>query len=166
MMQKLILALALVAGATATSISDELAEWAMREHFGWFEMKFEKRYKNLEHREARFEIFVKNLEAVVSKNTALRAEGKDAIHGITKFSDLTQEEFASKLLNFRPNKLNVTNVPVAEPTKEATDTSFDWRDSNVVTAVKNQAYCGSWCVSPLFPRLFNRFAPECLRSCS
>jgi len=141
--QSVVVALALLAGTTAVEVSQELAEWSLREHFGMFEKKFEKVYNSIEEREAKFMVFVDNLEDVLTKNAALRESGKDEIHGVTKFSDMSKSEFSEKMLTFRVSQVNTTGVPVAVPTKAATDTSFDWRDSNMVTAVKNQAYCGS-----------------------
>jgi C1A family cysteine protease len=136
--QSVVVALALLAGTTAVEVSQELAEWSLREHFGMFEKKFEKVYNSIEEREAKFMVFVDNLEDVLIKNAALRESGKDEIHGVTKFSDMSKSEFSEKMLTFRVSQVNTTGVPVAVPTKAATDTSFDWRDSNMVTAVKNQ----------------------------
>jgi len=143
---KAVLALALVAGAGAISVSDELSEWALREHFAQFEERFSKAYATLEHREHAFLVFVENLEGAIVKNAELREAGKDEVHGITKFSDLTPDEFAARMLSpGLGEQLAAANrtLEVATPTKAADASSFDWRESGMVTAVKNQAYCGS-----------------------
>ena len=70
---KCVAALALLAAsAHAASYSEELVEWALREHFSLFESKFAKAYATREERESRFVTFVENLEQVISKNSALR----------------------------------------------------------------------------------------------
>jgi C1A family cysteine protease len=138
---KIVLAL-IVAGAAA-EFSQELAEWSLREHFALFEAKYEKAYASGEERESRFLTFVENLEQVIAKNAALRANGEDEVHGVTKFSDMSKADFARTYLTFRPSDVNTTDIPVAVPTKVATEKTFDWRDSNMVTPVKNQAQCGS-----------------------
>ena len=138
---KIVLAL-IVAGAAA-EFSQELAEWSLREHFALFEAKYEKAYASGEERESRFLTFVENLEQVIVKNAALRANGEDEVHGVTKFSDMSKADFARTYLTFRPSDVNTTDIPVAVPTKVATEKTFDWRDSNMVTPVKNQAQCGS-----------------------
>merc|ERR1719231_1766445 len=64
------------------------------------------------------------------------------IHGITQFADMTEDEFLAKIVGNKMVLAN-SNATVATPTKKATASSFDWRDSGVVTDVKNQGYCGS-----------------------
>ena len=89
----------LAASAQAASYSEELVEWALREHFSLFERKFAKVYATLEERESRFVTFVENLEQVIAKNAALREAGADEVHGVTQFSDWSKDEFAPRMLN-------------------------------------------------------------------
>jgi len=133
----------------AVDISSELAEWGLRQHFEAFVAKFGKVYESLAEREARFGTFVQNLEAVVSKNAKLAEVGADEIHGMTKFSDWTDDEFAtmvggylSKTMTKKP-PLVIQNGTVAEPTIKALPLAFDWRDRGVITPVKDQGSCGS-----------------------
>ena len=143
-MFKTILALAMFGAASAgAAVSAELGEWAMRQHFAAFEVKFSKTYATAADREGKFWMFVQNLEDAVAKNAKLLVLGDDAIHGITKFSDISPEEFRATMLNGQMSAAVDANVTVATPTKKATASAFDWRDSNMVTAVKNQGQCGS-----------------------
>jgi cysteine peptidase B len=146
-MKLVAIALAALAGSAAalrTPITQQLAEHALRAEFETFVTKYSKTYETAEERETRFWVFVSNLEDALAKNAALKAEGKDEVFGVTKFSDMTKSEFQQKMLNPLIGRGPVNNsVPVAKPTKSATASSFDWRDSGVVTAVKNQGYCGS-----------------------
>jgi C1A family cysteine protease len=149
---KCTLALALfVAGASALAKpianGSKGGEYALRALFSKFEEDFGRDYTE-EEREQKFYVFVENVEMIAQKNEELRKLGKDEVHGITKFSDMTVEEFQNKMLNHKmANPVNVS-WPVAQPTKKATSSAFDWRDSEVVTSVKNQMYCGScWAFS-------------------
>jgi hypothetical protein len=59
------------------------------------------RYANPEEEQTRFAAFVSNLAAADARNAAERATGVAgaAVHGITKFMDLTPEEFKHGYLN-------------------------------------------------------------------
>ena len=76
-------------------------------------------------------------ESITTKNAALRALGEDEIHGITKFTDMTKEMF---LELFRPHSDDaLPKASVAVPRKSADGIKMhDWRESNVVTPVKDQ----------------------------
>lgn len=142
-MVKTLLALALLCSASAVIVSPDLGEWTVREQFQEFEAKFTKVYDSVEQREGKFLTFAQNLEDVVSKNAKLVENGEDAIHGVTKFSDMTTEEFRSKMLNSNIASPIKSNATVAVPTKQLRVTKKDWRDSLSVTGVKSQGQCSS-----------------------
>ena len=106
--------------------------------FQRFIHRFEKSYPNLAQLENRFEIFKDNIDFIRVEN--------DKPHsfklGITPFADLTREEFASfnGIRTTGPfssgcDKFQSTSGPVPD--------SYDWRDNNAVTPVKDQGQCGS-----------------------
>jgi len=120
--------LALIAFASAV---DFRAEWDK------FKTKYGKLYASAEEN-VRFNIFKQNF----IKAKRMSARDPHATYGVTKFSDLTSEEFKSIYL------MNVTRPFVAAPTAKVTPvpnlpTSFDWSSKGAVTPVKNQGQCGS-----------------------
>ena len=109
---------------------------AMR--FEDYEVAFNKKYSFGERmiRRAHFE---QSLQRVAAHN----AGGHSWRAGINQFSDLSDEEFKSKVL-MRPQKCSATNtvgVPGgAENKKKPADLppSIDWRSRGIVSEVKNQ----------------------------
>lgn len=67
-----------------------------------------------------------------------------AVHGITQFSDLTEEEFGTRYLGLKMSPEGFGDHPQAPvlPTDQL-PTDFDWREKGAVTPVKNQGVCGS-----------------------
>ncbi|MCL7037669.1 hypothetical protein MKW94_008955 [Papaver nudicaule] len=109
-------------------------------HFTNFVKEFGKVYADIEEHAYRLKVFKKNL---------LRAKrhqkfDPSAVHGITKFSDLTPREFKRNYLGLR-RKLDLPSDANQAPILPTTDlpTDFDWRDHGAVTGVKNQGTCGS-----------------------
>lgn len=109
--------------------------------FKQFQLKFKRHYANeLEHKK-RLRIFKKNLHKIDMLN---KHEQGTAKYGITEFADMTEKEYLHKTgLVVRGDRENELSNPIADiPDVELPD-EFDWVEKGVVTAVKNQANCGS-----------------------
>lgn len=106
-------------------------------HFSSFKSRFAKTYATQEEHDFRFAIFKANLRR------AKRHQKLDpgAVHGVTKFSDLTPGEFRRKFLGLRRLRLpaDAHKAPIL-PTNDLPG-DFDWRDHGAVTPVKDQVPC-------------------------
>ena len=87
---------------------------------------------------SRFNVFRQNLFGMVEN-------GPESFEtGVTKFSDLTTQEFAKIYLNLNFDAYALLNLhPVRARISNAAPEAFDWRDKNVVAGVKDQGSCGS-----------------------
>ncbi|MCO5576826.1 hypothetical protein L7F22_030646 [Adiantum nelumboides] len=102
--------------------------------------RFGKSYASAEERAHRFRVFERNLV----KAAKLQRQDPSAVHGVTQFSDLTEEEFSRFLGLKTPHFLKPTltsDAPILPINDLPSD--FDWREQGAVSAVKNQGSCGS-----------------------
>nr|XP_010910124.1 cysteine proteinase 1 [Elaeis guineensis] len=112
-------------------------------HFSSFLRRFGKSYADEKEHAYRFSVFKANLRR------ARRHQKMDptAVHGITKFSDLTPAEFRRTYLGLRGGRrlrralASSHEAPILPTNNLPTD--FDWRDHGAVTGVKDQGSCGS-----------------------
>ncbi|KAH7567197.1 hypothetical protein JRO89_XS07G0030500 [Xanthoceras sorbifolium] len=105
--------------------------------FSAFKEKYNKTYLTQEEDDYRFGVFMSNLRQA-RRNQIL---DPTAIHGVTKFSDLTPSEFRSQYLRFDGQTQLPKHLKTAPilPTNNLPPT-FDWRDDGAVTGVKFQGY--------------------------
>ncbi|KAJ1440983.1 Peptidase C1A, papain C-terminal [Sesbania bispinosa] len=121
-------------------VVDDGARLGAEHHFAEFKRMFGKEYASAEEHDYRFNAFKANMRR------ARRHQLLDpsAVHGVTRFSDLTPSEFRKSVLGLRgglrlPSDAN--KAPILPTDNLPTD--FDWRDHGAVSPVKNQGSCGS-----------------------
>lgn len=121
-------------------------EREMRSQFEKFKVKYGKEYEGPEEEERRFRIFVDSLKE--AKRLQERDRGT-AVYGVTKFSDLSNEEFANYYLNPMISNNNGSwpeEVMWTETSGRLANLSrpsrFNWKKKGAVTRVKDQRRCG------------------------
>ena len=108
------------------------------QQFQKFIKKYHKKYESVNEYLARYEVFKKNLVSTFTEET------KSYKTGITKFSDLTKQEFAKIYLNLNYDAMAMANFePAYAKQSNAAPTTLDWRTQNRVDAVKDKGSCGS-----------------------
>jgi len=127
---------------TAAFASAESEEQQFRD----FLTKFNKHYGTRAEYLHRLEVFRHNL----AHAARLDARSEFSTYGVTKFMDLTPEEFRAKFLLKNMPKIDRTNAVVntiGYP-EDQFPASFDWSSKGVLTPVYNQEQCGScWAFS-------------------
>jgi C1A family cysteine protease len=86
----------------------------------------------------RFRNFKNSLTRIKERNE----KSVSKVFGLTKFSDLSPEEF-SQLLGYRHQNIESSSLQVPNPPVKDLPDTYDWRTYNKVTPVKDQGHCGS-----------------------
>jgi len=111
-----------------------------------FIARFRKFYTATQYAE-RFQVFKTNLRIAEE----LDARDEKSSFGVTKFMDLSQDEFRAQFLlkNFTKGHNRENAVQFVPSTKvQAYPAAYDWGSKGVITAVYNQEQCGScWAFS-------------------
>jgi cathepsin F len=142
----LCLALFVVSSLAITSLNDAKSQ------FIEFQRKYNKVYTSQEEFNYRFSVFAANLE----KAAEYQAQNPRASFGVTKFSDLTPEEFNKYKMpkglfdNYEAPlvKTDFNGIPWPKMVADPDPTNYDWGVTGCITAVYNQGQCGScWAFS-------------------
>lgn len=129
-----------------TVAQDDLA---MKQRFDNLMEEYKKVYTTQEEYDYRLSIFKTNNGQYAIRNTVEKGAGGSAVFGATKFFDLTNEEFLTKVL--QPNRLLKPNIKfpynpmLTESSLIASESAVTMRDWTGIytTPVRDQQRCGS-----------------------
>lgn len=124
--------------AGVASASPDPDHWQQFENFM---TRFGKKYKTNEEQNTRFAIFSTNLDYINAQN----AKNLSYTLGITKFADLTSDEWRMQVLtpNLTRSWGNVPKLGVHRARVTEVMDAVDWSEQGAVTDVKDQGQCGA-----------------------
>ena len=108
--------------------------------FQKFITKYKKKYSSIDEFLSRYQIFKENIISIVN------SEKSSFKKGITKFSDLTKQEFSKTYLNLNYDALSTLNsIPytMEKTNLKAAPSSYDYRNTNKIGPSQDQGNCGS-----------------------
>jgi hypothetical protein len=147
MIYKLTIALALAAVTSAALFKED----PEHQKYLWesFKRDFTKRYETMDEEMHRFKVFIQNLRDSDARNAEELAAGGNAVHGITRFSDLSQAEFEARYLTANPkDKTENRTYDTTVRTVNAAAGLVDWT-GKYTTPVKDQVSFFSFVVVSL-----------------
>jgi C1A family cysteine protease len=118
------------ANNTTTVEPEVLEEWKR------WRATYKRFYVDGQDEDNRLKIFKENLEEIKK----LQGEERSYKIGLTKFADLSRDEFTNRYLGTRAPALRQNNEQILQASAPA---SIDWRSKMAVTPIKNQGTCGS-----------------------
>ena len=123
----------------STVVDDHVFEW---KEFSNFQERFSKKYSTLQEMEERFSVFRENFKAIRQHNSD---RSQNFTMGVNQFTDLTPSEFRATYVSGLKSSVQVqaTGCKSFSSSASGAPDSYDWRQHNAVTPVKDQGQCGS-----------------------
>ena len=110
----------------------------LKELFEDFKATHHRSYSTMDEEIHRFNVFSDTMKLIDERNRA-----GDAVHGVTKFADLTQDEFEAIYLDSRTSGfIRQRNATIVTPSVSVISGAVDYTGKQT-TAIKDQGSCGS-----------------------